>query len=83
MGVTRRSLPSFLLLSFFLSHNRYTRTDTFVRWGMAVRHYTRYKFVTVSLPKRFRSGRFMFRFSNTAGPALACGMFSVPGAGAV
>jgi hypothetical protein len=38
-------------------HNRYTRTDNFVRWGMAVT-YSRYKIVTVSLPKRFRNGRF-------------------------
>jgi hypothetical protein len=38
-------------------HNRYTRTDTCVRWGMAAA-YSRYKFVTVSLPKRFRNGRF-------------------------
>jgi hypothetical protein len=40
-------------------HNRYTRTDTCVRvrWGMAVT-YNRYKFVTVSLPERFRNGRF-------------------------
>ena len=40
-----------------INNNRYTRTDTFVRWGMAVT-YSRYKFVTVSLPKRFRNGRF-------------------------
>jgi hypothetical protein len=40
-------------------HNCYNRTDTCVRWGMAVT-YNRYKFVTVSLPKRFRNrnGRF-------------------------
>jgi hypothetical protein len=38
-------------------HNRYTRTETCVRWGMAVT-YSRYKFVTVSLPKRFRNGIF-------------------------
>jgi hypothetical protein len=38
-------------------HNRYTRTDNCVRWGMAVTH-SRYKFVTDSLPKRFRNGRF-------------------------
>jgi hypothetical protein len=31
-------------------HDRYTRTDTFVRWVMAVT-YSRCKFVTVSLPK--------------------------------
>ena len=40
-----------------ITHNRYTRTDTFVRWGMAVAC-DRYKFVTVSLPKRLRDGRF-------------------------
>jgi hypothetical protein len=28
-----------------------------VRWGMAVA-YSRYKFITVSIPKRFRNGRF-------------------------
>jgi hypothetical protein len=40
-------------------HNRYTRTDTFIRWKMAVtRAYGRYKFVTVSIPKRSRNGRF-------------------------
>jgi hypothetical protein len=38
-------------------HNRYTRTDNFARWEMAVA-YGRYKFVTVSLPKRSRNGRF-------------------------
>ena len=38
-------------------HNRYTRTDTCVRWGMAVAC-GRYKFVTVSLTKQFRNGRF-------------------------
>jgi hypothetical protein len=38
-------------------HDRYTRTDTFFRWGMAVT-YSRYKFVAVSLPKRLRNGRF-------------------------
>jgi hypothetical protein len=38
-------------------HNRYTRTNTCVRWGMAIA-YSRYKFVTISLPKRFRNGRF-------------------------
>ena len=38
-------------------HNRYTRLGTCVRWGMTVT-YSRYKFVTVSLPKRFRNGRF-------------------------
>jgi hypothetical protein len=39
-------------------HDRCTRC---VRWGMAVAvycTYSRYKFVTVSLPKRFRDGRF-------------------------
>jgi hypothetical protein len=39
-------------------HYRYTRTDACVRWGMAVACYSRYKFVTVSIPKRFRNGRF-------------------------
>jgi hypothetical protein len=40
-------------------HNRYTRTDTSVRWGMAVTYNRyKYKFVTVSLPKRLRNGRF-------------------------
>ena len=39
------------------SRYRYTRTGTCVRWGMAIA-YSRYKFVTVSLPKRFRNGRF-------------------------
>jgi hypothetical protein len=49
-------------------HNRYTRTETCVRWVMIVT-YNRYKFVTVSLPKRFRDGRFTsetaaWRFQN-------------------
>ena len=35
----------------------YTRTGSFVRWRMAVT-YNRYKFVTVSLLKRLRNGRF-------------------------
>jgi hypothetical protein len=38
-------------------HNRYTRTDTFFRWRMAVT-YSRHKFVTVSLLKRLHNGRF-------------------------
>jgi hypothetical protein len=38
-------------------HNRYTRTDTCVRLGMAVT-YDRYKFRTVSITKRLRNGRF-------------------------
>jgi hypothetical protein len=38
-------------------HNRYTRTGGFVIWGIAVA-YHRYKFVTVSLPKQLRNGRF-------------------------
>jgi hypothetical protein len=38
-------------------HNRYSRTDIFVRWEMAVT-YSRYKFVTASLPKRLLNGRF-------------------------
>jgi hypothetical protein len=37
-------------------NNRYTRTNTFVRWGMTVT-YNRYKFVTASIPKRLRNGR--------------------------
>jgi hypothetical protein len=32
-------------------------SETAVRWGMAVTH-SRYKFVTISLPKRFPNGRF-------------------------
>jgi hypothetical protein len=36
----------------YMLHNRYTRTGTFSVGGMAVT-YSRYKFVTVSLPKRF------------------------------
>jgi hypothetical protein len=35
----------------------HVRTDACFRWGMAVAH-NRYKFVTVSLPKRLRNGRF-------------------------
>ena len=39
-------------------HNRCTRTDTFVRWVVAVaRAQNRCKFVTVSLLKRFHNGR--------------------------
>jgi hypothetical protein len=38
-------------------HDRHTRTDNFVRWGIAVAH-SRCKFVTVSLRKRPRDGRF-------------------------
>jgi hypothetical protein len=43
-------------------HGRYItvtpeRTLTCVRWRMAVT-YNRYKFVTVSIPKWFRNGRF-------------------------
>jgi len=38
-------------------HNRYTRKDTCVRWGMAVT-YNRYKFAAVSLLKRLCNGRF-------------------------
>jgi hypothetical protein len=45
-------------------HNRYTRTDTCVRWGMAVT-YSRYKFITVSILKPPRNGRFT---SETAVP---------------
>jgi hypothetical protein len=40
-------------------HNRYTRKDTFFRWRMAVTN-SRYKFVTVPLPKQFRNGRFTY-----------------------
>jgi hypothetical protein len=42
----------------YMLHDRYTRTDTFFRWGMAVTYYNRYKFVAVSLPRRLRNGRF-------------------------
>jgi hypothetical protein len=38
-------------------HKRYTRTDTCLRWVMAVA-YNRYKFITASILKRFRNGRF-------------------------
>ena len=38
-------------------HNRHTRTDTCVRWGLAVT-YNRYKVIADSLPKRPRNGRF-------------------------
>ena len=39
-------------------HNRYTRTDTCTRLGMAVTYVgNRYKFVTVSIMKRLRNGR--------------------------
>jgi hypothetical protein len=38
-------------------HGRHARTETCFRWVMAVTH-NRYKFVTVSLPKRPRNGRF-------------------------
>jgi hypothetical protein len=38
-------------------HDRYTRTDNFFRSVMAV-IFSRYKFVTVSLPKRLRNGSF-------------------------
>ena len=37
-------------------HNRCTRRDTGICWGMTVT-YSRYKFVAGSLPKRFRDGR--------------------------
>ena len=39
-----------------LHHNRYTRTDTCVRWRMAVA-YGHYKFVTASLPKQLHITR--------------------------
>jgi hypothetical protein len=50
------------LLALASGHGRYItvtpeRTLAYVRWGMAFT-YSRYKFVTVSLPKRFRNGRF-------------------------
>ena len=38
-------------------HDRYTRTDTCVRWEMPVR-YIAVKFLSVSLPKRQCNGRF-------------------------
>ena len=38
----------------------HTRTGTCVRWEMTVA-YNRYKFITVSLPKRSRSGYFRHR----------------------
>jgi hypothetical protein len=41
----------------YMLHNRHTRTDTHVRWGMAVTC-DRYKFLSVSLLKRFRNGHF-------------------------
>ena len=46
--------------SRYTTHNRYTRTEACVRWGMAVTH-NRYKFVTVSLPRNAHApcnGRF-------------------------
>jgi hypothetical protein len=36
---------------------RYTRTGTFVRWGMTVKD-NRYKILTVSILKRVRNSRF-------------------------
>jgi hypothetical protein len=47
-----------------LLHNRYTQTETCVRWGMTVtvqtyRRYS-YRLVTVSLLKRLRNGRSNF-----------------------
>ena len=41
---------------------RYTRTDTCFRWRMAV-SYNRYKFLTVSIPKRLHNGRFTFEIA--------------------
>jgi hypothetical protein len=38
-------------------HNRHIQTETCVHLGMAIT-YNRYKFVTVSIPKRLRDGRF-------------------------
>jgi hypothetical protein len=39
-------------------HNRFTRTDNFFRWGMAVK-YNRYKFITISIPIRLCNDRFI------------------------
>jgi hypothetical protein len=47
------------LLALANGHGRYTRTGTCVRWGMAVA-YKFYKFVTVFLLKRLRSGIFTY-----------------------
>jgi hypothetical protein len=48
-------------LTLASGHGRYItvtpKTVTCVRWGMAFA-YSRYKFVTASIPKRFRNGRF-------------------------
>jgi hypothetical protein len=46
-----------LTLALASGHGRCTRTDTCVRWGMAVAH-DRHKLVTVPFPKRPRDGRF-------------------------
>ena len=40
----------------YMLYNRYTRTETCVRWLMAL--HISYKFVTVSLLKLLRNGRF-------------------------
>jgi hypothetical protein len=53
----------------YITVTRYTRTDTCVRWGMAVT-YGRYKFVTVSLPKRFRNGRFTSELNRHLDPEV-------------
>jgi hypothetical protein len=47
-----------LALALASGHGRHTRTDTCVRWGMSFAYLSRYKLVTVSLPKQFRNGRF-------------------------
>jgi hypothetical protein len=43
----------------YITAVRYTQTETFVRWGLAVTYNRiRYQFVTVLLLKRLRDGRF-------------------------
>ena len=39
------------------NHNRYNRTETCIRWVMAIT-YNRYNFLTVSLLERLRNGHF-------------------------
>ena len=41
----------------YMLHDRYTRTDTCIRWEMSVK-YIAVKFLAVSLPKRPCNGRF-------------------------
>ena len=53
-GSHARIKPLPLASGHGLLHKGNTRTDTCFCWGMAVA-YSRYKFVTVSLPKRFRN----------------------------